>query len=210
MAGAISKWRMSEDMARGALIGPNAVLQLLPQIERIGGAERVAQMLAEAGIFDVPDGSHMITEGDAARLHQVLRRDEPELAPQLASKAGRATADYILAHRIPEIAQLMLKLMPAPLAARALSKAIAKHAWTFAGSGSFRVVTPWRFEIVDNPIVRGERSDTPLCHWHAAVFERLYQVLVDRTATCREVACCAVTGGNTCRFDITLTGRAGA
>ena len=89
-------------------------------------------------------------------------------------------------------------------------KAIAKHAWTFAGSGSFRVVTPWRFEIVDNPIVRGERSDTPLCHWHAAVFERLYQVLVDRTAMCREVACCAVTGGNTCRFDITLAGRAGA
>ena len=62
-------------MQQGALIGPNAVLQLLPEIERIGGEARVAQMLAEAGIFDVPDGTKMIPEGAAARLHQVLRRD---------------------------------------------------------------------------------------------------------------------------------------
>jgi divinyl protochlorophyllide a 8-vinyl-reductase len=198
-----NKWRTSEDVQQGALIGPNAVLQLLPEIERIGGEARVAQMLAEAGIFDVPDGTQMIPEGDAARLHQVLRRDEPDMAPQLASHAGRSTADYILAHRIPEVAQLILKLLPAPLAARALSRAIAKHAWTFAGSGAFRVVSPWCFEIGHNPIVRGEHSDTPLCHWHAAVFERLYQVLVHRRCICREVLCCAVAPGDVCRFEIT-------
>jgi divinyl protochlorophyllide a 8-vinyl-reductase len=164
-------------------------------------------MLAEAGVFEVPDGSHMIPEGDAARLHQVLRRDEPALAPELASEAGCATADYILAHRIPEFAQMILKLLPAPLAARALSKAIAKHAWTFAGSGDFRVVAPWSYEIADNPIVRGEHSDVPLCHWHAAVFTRLYQVLVDSRSVCREVACCAVRHGDSCRFEITLDGK---
>ncbi|MCK0148859.1 bacteriochlorophyll 4-vinyl reductase [Marivita sp. S6314] len=189
-------------MPSGALIGPNAVLQLLPQIERIGGEARVVQMLAEAGIFHVPDGSQMIPERDAARLHQVLRRDEPDMAPQLATQAGRATADYILAHRIPEIAQLLLRMLPAPLAARALSKAIEKHAWTFAGSGAFRVVTPWCFEIAQNPIVRGEHSDTPLCHWHAAVFARLYQVLVHPKSICREVACCALDHAHACRFEV--------
>lgn len=186
------------------MIGPNAILQLLPQIARIGGEARVAQMLAEAGIFDVPDGTHMIPEGDAARLHQVLRRDEPDLAPQLAAKAGRATADYILAHRIPEFAQILLKLLTAPLAARSLSRAIAKHAWTFAGSGEFRVVSPWCFEIAHNPIVRGEHSATPLCHWHTAVFERLYRVLVHPHVTCEETTCCATSADGMCRFELTL------
>ncbi|MFP7673401.1 bacteriochlorophyll 4-vinyl reductase [Marivita sp. S0852] len=194
---------MSEAAHTGAVIGPNAILQLLPQIERIGGEERVAQMLAQAGIFDVPDGSHMIPETDAMRLHQVLRREEPELAPQLAAKAGRETANYILAHRIPNLAQYVLKALPAGLAARALSAAIAKHAWTFAGSGNFRVVSPWRFEIAQNPIVRGEHSDTPLCHWHAEVFARLYQVLVHPSCTCREISCCAAQSDGVCTFAVT-------
>jgi divinyl protochlorophyllide a 8-vinyl-reductase len=186
-----------------ALIGPNAILQLLPQIERIGGEARVAQMLGEAGVFEVPDGSQMIPEGDAARLHQVLRRDEPVLAPELAAAAGRGTADYILAHRIPKPAQWLLKAMPAPLAARALARAIGKHAWTFAGSGHFRAVTPWMFEIALNPIVRGEAADGPLCHWHAAVFARLYGTLVAPGCICRETACCAMPGHDACRFEIT-------
>ncbi len=122
-------------------------------------------MLAEAGLRDVPDGTCMIPETDAAHLHQLLRRTAPDLAADLASEAGRGTADYILAHRIPKPVRIVLKLMPAPLAARVLSQAIAKHAWTFAGSGAFRVVSPWCFDIADNPIVRGEHSAVPLCHW---------------------------------------------
>jgi divinyl protochlorophyllide a 8-vinyl-reductase len=80
-----------------------------------------------------------------------------------------------------------------------LGKAIARHAWTFAGSGRFRVVAPLVFEIADNPIVRGEVSDVPLCHWHRAVFETLFRALVDDRLRCAEVACCA-TGNAACRF----------
>ncbi|WP_299792144.1 bacteriochlorophyll 4-vinyl reductase [uncultured Marivita sp.] len=203
-----SKWRTSKDVRHegpsGALIGPNAILQLLPQIERLGGEARVAQMLAEARVFEVPDGSRMIPEGDAARLHQLLRRKEPMLAPELAARAGRGTAEYILGHRIPTPVQAVLKVLPAPLAARLLSKAIAKHAWTFAGSGAFRVVSPWCFEIAHNPIVRGERSGIPLCHWHVAVFARLYQVLVHPQAICVENTCCAVHAQSQCRFELTV------
>ena len=206
-----SKWRTSEDARatgyHGALIGPNAILQLLPQIERIGGEARVVQMLAEAGVFEVPDGSQMIPEGDAARLHQVLRRDEPEMAAELTARAGRGTAEYILAHRIPKPVQAVLRLLPAPLAARALTAAIGKHAWTFAGSGVFTARTPWLFEIAHNPIVQGEHSDLPLCHWHAAVFEHLYRTLVHPRVRCRETACCAMPGHAVCRFEMTIATR---
>ena len=199
---------MSEDVRHvehdGALIGPNAILQLLPQIERTGGAARVAQMLAEAGVFEVPDGTRMIPEGDAARLHQLLRRDEPDLAPRLSAAAGRATGDYILAHRIPKPVQWVLRALPAGLAARSLAHAITKHAWTFAGSGAFATRGAWQFEIAHNPIVRGEHSSRPLCHWHAAVFEQLYRTLVHPKATCRETTCCAMPGCNTCQFELTI------
>ena len=208
MVGARNRWRTSEDVRpagqTGALIGPNAILQLLPQIERTLGAVRVVQMLVEAGVLEVPDGRQMIPEGDAARLHQVLRRDEPGLAPELAAQAGQATADYIMAHRIPKPAQLVLKLLPTKMAARALSAAITKHAWTFAGSGSFATQGPWMFEIKRNPIVRGELSDAPLCHWHAAVFEHLYRTLVHPHVICRETSCCAVPGQNVCQFQLSM------
>lgn len=203
MVAAISKWRMSEDAQRAdALIGPNAILQMLPVLDEVLGKAGRAQMLARAGVFDLPDGYCMIPEGDAARLHQQLRRDAPEAAPRVATLAGLNTADYILAHRIPKPAQTILRILPAPLAAKLLSRAIAKHAWTFAGSGAFSVLDPWHFEIAGNPIVHGEHGDACLCHWHAAVFTRLYRRLVTRGAFCIETTCCAQ-GAPSCRFEIT-------
>jgi divinyl protochlorophyllide a 8-vinyl-reductase len=57
------------------------------------------------------------------------------------------------------------------------------------------------FEIADNPLVRGEVSQAPLCDWHAAVFRRLYSVLVDPRIEVRETACCAC-GDAACRFEV--------
>lgn len=201
MAAATNRWRKPKDAARSqGLIGPNAILQLLPVIEQHCQPGRLAEMLASARIFALPDGSSMIPEGDAARLHRQLRRDEPGLAPVMAQEAGYRTADYILAHRIPTFAQALLKLLPASVSAKALSKSIEKHAWTFAGSGQFRSVDPWTFEIADNPMISGERSTCPLCTWHAAVFERLYNKLVVSGVRCTEVSCGAQGGEPVCRF----------
>ncbi len=188
-------------MSDTGLIGPNAILQLLPVLDRAGGPALRGQLLQAADVT-VPDGTTMIDEAPAVRLHQQLRRALPDRAAALLSEAGTGTADYILAHRIPRAAQILLKALPAPLAARLLAKAIDRHAWTFAGSGGFTVISPICFDICDNPVVRGELADRPICAWHAAVFARLYQVLVHGDVVCRETACCAQ-GARACRFELT-------
>jgi divinyl protochlorophyllide a 8-vinyl-reductase len=186
----------------GARIGPNAILQLVPVLEDAAGPEWTAHVLAMAGVFELPtqDGG-MIDETPAARLHQAMRIEMPDVAPMLAREAGWRTGGYILENRIPAGAQWLLKRLPARLSAPILARAVAKHAWTFCGSGVFRLVSTWPpvFEIADNPVVRGERSDVPLCHWHAAVFERLFSTLCGARWRAVETDCCAQ-GRPACRF----------
>ncbi len=185
----------------GARIGPNAILQLIAPMQSALGRDATERILARAGLFHLPNGSAMIPESDAARLHRQLRADEPVLAPLVLAEAGHGTALYIMGHRIPRAARALLRAMPAPLAARALSRAIARHAWTFVGSGRFRAVTPWLFEIEDNVIVAGERARRCSCDWHAAVFAGLYSTLVARDCHCVETAC-AARGDPLCRFEV--------
>lgn len=191
--------------ARAGRIGPNAILQLVPVLERVGGRELRDRLFAAAGIWHLPVAEGLIDEAPVARLHQEMRRQVPDLAPVIAWEAGTRTGDYILAHRIPALAQRVLKVLPPGLARPVLVTAIEQHAWTFAGSGRFEVVSrrPLVFAIHDNPVVRGERSDHPLCHWHAAVFERLFRVLVHPGTVVRETAC-AATGAPCCRFEVAL------
>jgi divinyl protochlorophyllide a 8-vinyl-reductase len=192
------------EVPKGARIGPNAILQLVPVLEEAAGADMAKHLLAMAGVFELPDpAAGLMDEAPAARLHQALRTEMPEVAPMLAREAGWRTGDYILAHRIPQKAQRLLKLMPARLSAPILARAVAKHAWTFCGSGGFSLVSQWPviFEIADNPVVRGEEAETPLCHWHVAVFERLFSELCGRTWRCTETHCCAQ-GAPACRFEM--------
>jgi len=193
-----------------ARIGPNAVLQLLDVLAEDGDDALAGRLLIAAGLSGPPSPKGMMPEGPAVAFHQAMRRQVPGRASGLAARAGRGTADYILAHRIPHPAQRMLRLLPGPLAAPLLARAIARNAWTFAGSGGFRLVStrPVVFEIADNPIVRGEHAPAPLCVWHAAVFTRLFSALVDPRAVAVETACCA-TGAPACRFKLLLTGLSG-
>ena len=183
-----------------ARIGPNAILQMLPVLEEAGLRDVV---LKRAGIVTIPDEEGMIPQAPAKDLHQALRLEAPKEAAALARQAGWATGEYILAHRIPQLAQTALRLLPRPLAAKALAKAIEKHAWTFAGSGHFYARDRWHFSLARNPIVAGEHAHTPLCHWHAAVFERLYTALVDPNMICTETTCCAQ-GAPACRFELSV------
>jgi divinyl protochlorophyllide a 8-vinyl-reductase len=145
----------------------------------------------------------MIDEARVAALHGALRRQHPENAGKIAIAAGQGTGDYILANRIPRGAQSLLRALPARLAAPILTRAILAHGWTFCGTGTLTAKSgpPVVFTLADNPIIRGERAPVPLCHWHAAVFERLFARLVHSRAHAVETACCA-TGATACQFEI--------
>lgn len=189
--------------AHEARIGPNAITQLVALLDRVEGRAVRDQVMAAAGVA-VPDPAlGMIAETDAAAVHLALRMALPERAEGLLRLAGLATGSYILKHRIPGPAQWMIRALPAPLGARVLAGAIARHSWTFAGSGAFRIAgwRPLTFEVERNPLVAGLREDRCACHWHAAVFERLFARLVWRGCVVREVACLAA-GDRLCRFEV--------
>ncbi len=187
-----------------ARIGPNAVTQLLAALRADGRMPFAQQVFAAAGASDWlrEPPAEMINERAVARLHRAVRAAMPaEEARALMTTAGRLTADYLLANRIPRPVQIVLKYLPARLAAEALVPAIRAHAWTFAGSGQFsgRAGAPTVFAMTGNPLCAGERSVAPLCAWHAAVFERLFQVLV--SPACRVVETdCEARGDGCCRF----------
>jgi divinyl protochlorophyllide a 8-vinyl-reductase len=189
-------------MPDGARIGPNAVLQHLPVLDEAIGTDYRTALLYCAGIDEPPADAGMLPEEGVGRLHHAVRLYLPVQAPAIQRAAGLGTGDYILANRIPALAQRLIRALPAPLGARLLSAAIAKHAWTFAGSGAFTIVAhrPLTFEIAANPLAPGAAA-SPCCHWHAAVFERLFSTLVWPGVKVTETACCAC-GAPACRFEL--------
>lgn len=186
----------------GARIGPNAILQLVPVLDHAIGNRARRGLFVEAGVTLPPPEAGMLPETEVVRLHQSVWFWLPTLAPDMLRQAGLATGDYILANRIPALAQRTIRLMPAALAARVLAKAIAKHAWTFAGSGQFKVESfrPLTVSIRHNPLATGTAAHAS-CHWHAAVFERLFSRLVWPAVMVSETCCCAA-GDAVCRFTI--------
>jgi divinyl protochlorophyllide a 8-vinyl-reductase len=195
---------------RQGLIGPNAitrVAEVLPP--RVGSAATWALFDSVGLVHHLRQPpQHMVDEEEVRRLHGALREQLGwDRAGAVARDAGLRTADYLLAHRIPRPVQAVLKKLPARLAARVLLAAISRHAWTFAGSGRFQAHAPLRagapvvLRIQDNPLCRGVRAQAPACDYYAAVFQRLFQVLVHRASRVHEVACEAC-GDAECRFEI--------
>jgi divinyl protochlorophyllide a 8-vinyl-reductase len=194
-----------------ARIGPNAITQVATALRAAYGDARTAELFAAAGLraYLAAPPETMVDEREVVRLHGVLRT---RLAPgewrRVARAAGTATGDYLLAHRIPRFAQVVLKVLPASAASALLTKAIGRHAWTFAGSGTFevrpgdrRAGRPLVVRIADCPLCREAHSDAPLCDYYSATFERLFGVLVASGATATETACCG-RGDPACEFSI--------
>lgn len=189
-------------MDRSARIGPNALLQLVPVLDQaLGPAARTA-LFDGADVAVPPPDAGMWPEAEVVRLHRALVQTHPDHAPAVLRDAGLRTADYILAHRIPGPAKRLIRALPAPLAARLLTAAIARHAWTFTGSGHFAVERwkPLCVSITRNPLACGAGEPCG-CRWHAAVFERLYSTLVWPSVKVIEIVCCA-RGDPACRFQI--------
>lgn len=186
-----------------AKIGPNAVLQHVPVLDATIGPRLRLALLTQAGV-DVPaPDAGMVDQDNVVPLHRAVWLFLPDRAAMIQRQAGLAVGDYILAHRIPPVAQGIIRALPGALASRVLASAIARHAWTFAGSGQFSVVShaPLTVSITGNPLAQGPAQE-PSCHWHAAVFERLFQRLVWPQAHVCETQCCAQ-GAPACTFVIT-------
>jgi len=202
--------RMAEmeqaDAAIPGRVGPNAVLQLVAALEENGLGRRVLPLFAAAGAVEWlrrPPAS-MVDERRVARLHQTLRSCFTQAQSQrLLEDAGLRTANYLLHARIPRWVQQVLKRLPPALAARVLVAAIRKNAWTFAGSGRFtaRVGRTVTIRIEGNPFCAGEMAAIPVCHWHCAVFQHLFEVLVSPTTRVVETHCEAACG-SACCFEI--------
>jgi divinyl protochlorophyllide a 8-vinyl-reductase len=189
----------------GGLIGPSALLHLMAVLDRHErGAMRDA-LFARSVVLPPPHDAGMWPEADCAAVHRGLRQNLPARAEGLLRLAGEATADYILANRIPAAVRALLRALPAMASARLLSAAIDRHSRTFAGSGRFALTGrfPLTFEIAGNPLIAGEVAVVPLCAWHAAVFERLFRRLVTTRAVVTETACAAM-GAPACRFEVRL------
>ena len=190
-------------------IGPNAISRVAEVLPFRLGSEATAELFDAVGLGDYlqhPPES-MVDEADVRRLHAALReRLGQAAAREVAQAAGRATAEYLLAHRIPRPLQKVLRRLPAHWAARVLLAAIRRNAWTFVGSGQFAASAgsgrcPAVLEIRGNPLCRGLRADAPACDYYAATFERLFATLVHPWSRVREVACEAC-GDDACRFEI--------
>ena len=160
-----------------ALVGPNAVTRLAEALSALHDDEVAEAVFARAGVVallrDPP--AAMVDEVLVAALYDALFALLPIAhATAVATDAGARTASYLLVTRIPAPARALLRALPAPLAARGLLAAVARNAWTFAGSGCCRVRAgqPLAIIVEANPIAM------PGCPWHAAVFGGLFQALV--------------------------------
>lgn len=187
-------------------IGPNAIIRVAEALPAIAGealTRRVFERASLARYLRTPPDA-MVPEEEVRRLHAAMRAVlGAECAAAAARDAGRRTAAYLLAHRIPKPAQRLMRVLPAPLAAGVLLAAIRRNAWTFVGSGQFeaRAARPCSITIRDNPLCRGVRTSQPACDFYTAVFEQLFVQLVHPATRVREVSC-AARGDSACRFTI--------
>lgn len=187
-------------------IGPNAVTRIAEALQAYEGEDAMRAIFTAAGLSRYLSAmpEHMICEREVTALHGVLReRYGLDRARRIGNDAGCRTGDYLLAHRIPKPVQSLLRCLPSQLSSRILSRAITRHAWTFAGSGSFRIEpgAPLRFVIAGGPISRGIHSGQPVCDFYAATFQRLYRKLVNPRTTVVEAACEAA-GAPACVFEL--------
>ena len=166
-----------------ALIGPNAIIQVVEAIRPKPGIARLEEVMQKAQLAHYISAapSSMVPEEEVVRLHRAVVSLIP--APEgeaLMREAGHNTAVYLLANRIPAPAQAVLKLLPAPLAARALLMAIARHAWTFAGSSRFthQAGYPVHIRLEGSPLFATPACRSLAAAYFEATFETLFRTLV--------------------------------
>jgi divinyl protochlorophyllide a 8-vinyl-reductase len=177
--------------SRRGFMSPLAVLELVRSVEDMVGSDARDEALREALIHRLPAPDEPVREDTAARLHRAVRRLWPEDADALLRRAGEEAGRYVLEHRLPDRGRQLLLRMPRSAAAWLFARRTQQQAWTFAGSGRFVIESAGQFSLLDNPLVRGETADRPICSYHSGLFERQFRVVVHPGIRCVETACLA-------------------
>lgn len=195
-------------------IGPNAIIQTVTALREHKGVAEADRLLGEWGLGQLVTAlpSDMVEEGEVTTLcARVIGGLGQQAGLAVMERSGELTAQYLLAHRIPPIARLLLPWLPDRLALKTLFRAIEGHSWTFAGTGRFStdLSTP-AFSIQHCPVCRDlVGAGGAMCGYYRATFERLIRRLVHPRAFVEEVKCEA-SGGDSCLFRVRLDERGGA
>lgn len=190
--------------SRPGFMGPMAVLTMVHQVTTLFGEDASNDLLKHAELFRLPAQDEPVREDKVARLHQSVRHLWPENAAQIARAAGEDMADFTMETRMPERAQELLKKAPMPVGAWLLGQSLLQNAWTFSGSGTFRILNRLEFGLSDNPLVQGETGTAPLCAFHAGLIERMFKALIDPGFVCTETGCSGH-GHTECTFRLTTS-----
>ncbi len=188
------------------LVGPNAITRMAQALEAIEGPERCRAVFLRAGLAQAlrTPPTDMVNEEDVAALQAATFATLGTVrARAVCLEAGRLTGDYLLANRIPHAAQRLLRWLPRSLAARILVRAIARHAWTFAGSGrfSYRFSGGLKLSVEHSPLCRRIRCEQHACHYFAGTFARVFEGVLGPGVQVCETACEAV-GDPACVFHV--------
>ncbi|MEF3275288.1 MAG: bacteriochlorophyll 4-vinyl reductase [Chloroflexus sp.] len=193
-----------------ARIGPNSIIQTVAAVREQYGAAETEAWLRRTGrghlLETMPD--HMLAESEfGAMIHDLRNWLGMKAAMRVLDRSGDLTAAYVAANRIPAPIRTLLPRLPVGLALRLLLPAIAKHAWTFAGSGQFGyTLRPrWQLTLANSVEARGVHAVEPVCSYYRAAFEGLLRRVVSDRIRVREVTCRAM-GAPHCTFTIALDG----
>jgi len=185
---------MAIAVAHQGKIGPNSIIQTIAALHEVYDPIQSRAILVCGGAPDLAERlpSEMVDERDFYALAQMLVDQlGAEQAARILRRAGELTAGYLLRHRIPQPAQWVLRVLPMRQRFRLLLPAIARNAWTFAGSGSFSFdagPTPW--VRIATPALLGPPTTTgAICHFYKGTFGHLARSLISRRITVWEMEC---------------------
>jgi divinyl protochlorophyllide a 8-vinyl-reductase len=177
------------------LIGANALIQTATALHELEGGVAAAVLLdaGESTVREHPAEDMVDERRFAALVATLVRHLGEERAERVLLRSGSLTADYLMAHRIPQPFQELLQRLSRELGLRLLLGALSSHTWTFAGSGRLRYELPGKgvveLAIDDCPACRGLTTRRPVCGFYAGTFERLFRQLVEDRMRVREAGC---------------------
>lgn len=181
----------------------NLVLPLYDVLGDHSGPKTRDEIFGEAGLRYLPGPEDPVRERQVCAVHQGVRLHFPETSKEIFEEAAMIAADIVAEYRIPASGKAMLRKMPWPLSTWMLVRSAQQNAWTFGGSGLFKANTTAQVELRGNPSIKGASAEDPLCHFHRALFQRLFRTLVHPRMTCVEHSCEA-SGGDCCRFELSV------